>query len=106
MVCVSDQVRVELMQIDYDYLKQLLEAMAAAERPWTDIEELKVRGIDYESDQFLFHMEILCDNGLIRQPDGSSDIGMRLSADRIVSWAAVPLRLTAEGHEFLDGMRN
>ena len=31
------------MQIDYDYLKQLLEAMTAAERPWTDIEELKAR---------------------------------------------------------------
>jgi hypothetical protein len=98
--------RVELMQIDYDYLRQLLEAMAAAERPWTDIHELKERGIHYEADQFLFHMEILCDKGLIRQMDGSSDLGMRLSLDRIPSWGAVPLRLTAEGHDFLDGMRN
>ena len=94
------------MQIDYDYLKQLLEAMAAAESPWTDIEELKARGIDYESGQFLFHMKILCDKGLVRQMDGSSDLGMRLSADRIPSWGAVPLRLTADGHEFLEGMRN
>jgi hypothetical protein len=31
---------------------------------------------------------------------------MRLSADRIPSWGAVPLRLTADGHEFLEGMRN
>lgn len=94
------------MQIDYDYLKQLLEAMAATERPWTDIEELKARGVDYAADQFLFHMEILCDKGLIRQIDGSSDLGMRLSVDRIPSWGAVPLRLTADGHEFLEGMRN
>lgn len=94
------------MQIDYDYLKQLLEAMAAAERPWTDIEELKARGIDYESGQFLFHMKILCDKGLIRQMDGSSDIGVRFSVDHRVAWGAVPLRLTADGHEFLEGMRN
>ena len=94
------------MQIDYDYLKQLLEAMVATEHPWTDIEELKARGVDYGSDQFLFHMKILCDKGFVRQMDGSSDLGMRLSVDRILSWGAVPLRLTADGLEFLEGMRN
>lgn len=47
------------MQIDYDYLKQLPEAMAATEPPWTDIEELKARGVDNAADQFLFHLEIL-----------------------------------------------
>lgn len=94
------------MQIDYDYLKQLLEAFAAAPRPTTDIEELKNRGIEYDSDQFLFHMEILQDKGLIEQPDGDPGIGVSRSADGFVSWAAIPLRMTAAGHEFLDGMRN
>lgn len=94
------------MQIDYDYLKELLEAFAEAPRPTTDIEELKSRGIEYDSDQFLFHMEILQDKGLIEQPDGDPGIGVSRSVDGFVSWGAVPLRMTAAGHEFLDGMRN
>lgn len=94
------------MQIDYDYLKQVLEAFAAAPKPTTDIQELKRRGIDYNTDQFLFHMEILQDKGLIEQPDGSAGIGVQRSIDGFTSWGAVPLRLTAAGHEFLDGMRN
>jgi hypothetical protein len=94
------------MQIDYDYLKEILEAFAAAPKPTTDIEELKRRGIDYKTDQFLFHMEILQDKAFIEQPDNGAGIGVQRSIDGYVSWGAVPLRLTATGHEFLDGMRN
>ena len=94
------------MQIDNDYLKQLLEAFAAASSPTTDIEELKTRGLDYSTAQFLFHMEILQDKGLIAQADGDPYIGVLRSIDGHVSWGAVPLRLTAAGHEFLEGMRN
>lgn len=94
------------MQIDYDYLKQLLEAFAGAPGPTTDIHELQERGIPINDPQFLFHMEILQDKGLIGQPDGSRGIGVVRSVDGFVSWGAIPLRLTADGHEFLDGMRN
>jgi hypothetical protein len=59
------------MQIDYDYLKQVLEAFAAAPRPTTDIEELEANGINCESDAFLFHMGILQDKGLVEQPNVS-----------------------------------
>jgi hypothetical protein len=94
------------MQIDYDCLKQLLEAFAAAPRPTTDIEELKAAGLDYETDQFLFHMEILDDYRLIAQPDGDPGIGVQRSIDGYVVWGVIPLRLTAAGHEFLDGLRS
>jgi len=94
------------MQIDYDYLKNLLEAFAGAPRPTTDIEELKERGLDYETDQFLFHMEILADQDFIRQPDGDSGFGVFRSIDGHTSWSVLPLRLTADGHRFLDGLRD
>jgi hypothetical protein len=94
------------MQIDYDYLKQVLEAFAAAPRPTTDIEELEANGINCESDAFLFHMGILQDKGLVEQPNGERGFGAIRSVDNRISWAAVPLRLTAAGHEFLDGLRN
>ena len=94
------------MQIDYDYVKQLLEAFSAAAHPTTDIDELEARGIAHENDAFLFHMEILRDKGLVERADGERNIGAQRSVDGIISWAAVPLRLTAAGHEFLDGLRN
>lgn len=94
------------MQIDYDYVKHLLEAFSAAPRPTTDIEELKAKGIIYESDDFLFHMEILRDKGLVERADGERNVGAQRSVDGFISWSAVPLRLTAAGHEFLDGLRN
>ena len=95
------------MQIDYDYLKRLMEAFTEAPRPTTDIVELQKLGLDYETDIFVFHMQILQDQGFIVQPDGDTDIGLQygIGADE-PSWGAVPLRLTAAGHEFLDGLRS
>jgi hypothetical protein len=95
------------MQIDYDYLRRLMEAFAEAPRPTTDIEELQKVGFDYETDIFVFHMQILQDQSFIGQPDGDTDIGLRygIGADD-PAWGAVPLRLTAAGHEFLDGLRS
>ena len=95
------------MQIDYDYLRRLMEAFAEAPRPTTDIEELQKVGLDYETDIFVFHMQILQDHNFIAQPDGDRDIGLRFGiGDDDPSWGAVPLRLTAAGHEFLDGLRS
>ncbi len=95
------------MQIDYDYLKGLMEAFVEAPRPTTDIDELEQAGFDCETDVFIFHMQILQDQGFIMQPDGDTDIGLRygIGADK-PSWGAVPLRLTNAGHEFLDGLRS
>ena len=94
------------MQIDYDYLKRLLEGFADAPRPTTDIEELKATGLDYDTDIFAFHMEILEDKGFIGQPDGDPGIGLQRDSDGGCHWGAIPLRLTAAGHEFLDGLRS
>ncbi len=93
------------MKIDQEYLKRLLEAFEAADKPTTDIDELKDRGFDHDDDKFIFHFQLLADQDLIRPEDGNS-LGYVKSADGIVSWATIPLRLTAKGHEFIEALRN
>ena len=93
------------MKIDQDYLKGLLDAFEATETPTTDISELKGRGFNYEEDTFLFHLKILADKNLIEQESGG-DLGYRRLGDGGISWSVVGLRLTAQGHEFIEALNN
>ncbi|MGA2671952.1 MAG: hypothetical protein ABSE99_01880 [Terracidiphilus sp.] len=89
------------MKPDVDYLKKLLQAFRDATKPTTNIEELKMAGLDYKQDpQFEFHLRILVDDQYVENDDGSRDIGFRRSVDGYASWGSVPLRLTSSGHEF------
>ena len=94
------------MKIDHDYLKKLLEACQASEKPTFDIEDLKAAGFDYNDPKFEFHMAILDDQGFIQQDDGDPGFGLTKSLDEFLSWSVLPLRLTASGHDFLDNVQN
>jgi len=94
------------MKIDQDYLKRLLEACQASNKPTFNIEDLKAAGFDYDTPEFEFHMAILDDNGFIRQDDGDPGFGLTKSLDGFLSWSVLPLRLTASGHAFLDAVQN
>ena len=94
------------MKIDHDYLKKLLEAGQASDKPTFDIEGLKVLGFDYNNPQFEFHMALLNDRGFIEQDDGDLGFGLTKSIDGFLSWSVLPLRLTASGHDFLDSVQN
>jgi hypothetical protein len=94
------------MKINHDYLKALLEAFEASPNPTTDIKSLQAAGVNYQDDQFIFHMQILEDRGLVEREDGEPGFGMVRSIDNFVSWGVVPLRLTASGHAFLEALRN
>lgn len=99
-----DQVGLD-MQIDLDYLKRLLEAFAAAPGPLTDIQELGGRGVTYRDPQFVFHMELLDDERLIARDDRAPGFGLMRGGDGTEMWSVHPLRLTADGHELLEGLR-
>lgn len=93
------------MKINQDYLKGLLEAFEAMDKPTTDIVELKSQGFNYDDNCFIFHFQLLADRNLIRPEDGD-DFGYVKSVDGFVSWNVIPLRLTADGHDFIEAMRN
>ena len=94
------------MKIDQDYLKKLLEACQASEKPTFDIEDLKAAGFDYDDKQFEFHMKILDDQRFIEQDDGDPGFGLFKSLDGFPSWSVLPLRLTASGHQFIEALAN
>jgi Hypothetical protein (DUF2513) len=94
------------VKIDQDYLKKLLETCQASEKPTFDIDDLKAAGFDYYDKQFEFHMMILSDQGFIEQDDGDPGFGLTKSLDGYPSWAVLPLRLTASGHQFIEALSN
>lgn len=94
------------MKIDQDYLKRLLQACQASEKPTFDIEDLKAAGFDYNDQQFEFHMKFLNDQHFIEQDDGDPGFGLTKSVDGFLSWSVLPLRLTASGHQFIEALEN
>lgn len=94
------------MKINHDYLKGLLEAFEAAGEPQTNINQLRQAGFDYQTDEFLFHMRLLNDLNLIAMTNGRSGFGYYETSDDGGTWAVTDLRLTANGHDFLEAVRN
>jgi hypothetical protein len=91
---------------DAEYLKNLLSAFRDAPDPTTDITELKEASIDYDEPAFEFHMHLLLDDGYIESDLGPRDFGLSRGVDGYISWSVIPLRLTAAGHEFAEGLEN
>ena len=94
------------MKIDQDYVKRLLEACQASEKPTFDIEDLRAKGLNYDDPKFEFHMKILDDQHFIEQDDGDPGFGLFKSIDGFASWSVLPLRLTASGHQFIEALSN
>ena len=67
---------------------------------------LKEAGLDFDTNEFVFHMSILNDLGVVERDDGEPGFGLFRSADGHTSWAVLPLRLTAQGHQFIQALRN
>jgi hypothetical protein len=94
------------MQIDYDYLKNLLGAFEATEISIMNIIDLESAGFDIDGETLPFHMHILNDQNFIRREDGEYGFGVERGLDGSMAWTCIPLRMTAQGHEFLAGLRN
>ena len=93
------------MKINHEYLKGLLEAFESSEEPIIDIYELEKKGFSYNKDVFIFHIQILVDKNLVQSENGDG-LGFNRNSDWTVRWNVIPLRLTAEGHDFLEAIRN
>lgn len=96
------------MKIDQQYLKDLLITFENSEGPDTMLEELKKSGYNEDSSEFIFHMRLMYDNGLIVRVDGESGFGHQFSSHMMghsYYWIEIPLRLTARGHDFIADLR-
>jgi repressor of nif and glnA expression len=93
------------MKINHEYLKGMLQAFEAAKGPTTDIRELKALGYDYEEKAFIFHLRLLHEQGFVKSVKGHG-LGINIAADGCTMWSVIPLRLTAQGHEFLEALSN
>jgi len=95
------------MQIDIDYLKKLLIAFEDSNRAFTNILELQEKGYDIDSEEFIFHLQILSDKGIIQNElDIDSGIGLSRTGGGNPHWRVVNLRLTASGHDFIESLKN
>lgn len=94
------------MKIDHDYLKKMLEAVEAVPAPIFYVRDFGDAGLDYRDQQFIFHLGILDDLGFVVKADGKTGFGLQRSADGNASWSIIPLRLTAQGHDFIEALKN
>lgn len=93
------------MKINHEYIKKLLLAYQAAEAPTTDLEELERSGIDIRSKEFVFHVTLLLDKGLVIGLGRSGGIGLEwVDDDNMTITYGVHSRLTAKGHEFIEAL--
>ena len=69
------------MKPDQDYLKKLLETCEAAPTPIFNIDELQAAGLNYDTDEFVFHMSILNDLRLVEREDQEPGFGFVRGVD-------------------------
>ena len=91
------------MQIDQDYLREILNTFTQSTRSFIWLEDLTRKGIEID-DKFLFHIQILEDQQFVECLDKRSDIGYEITLGGNFEWKSRPLRLTATGHEFTEAI--
>lgn len=91
------------MRIDQDYLKKLLNTFLDSDTSFVMIDDFKKSGILID-DKFLFHMQILEDQSYIERLDKEKHLGYNIAGSGVFEWISLPLRLTAQGHEFTDAL--
>jgi hypothetical protein len=94
------------MKIDQDYLKSMLQAFQGSARPTFYVSDFRDQGFDFHEDRFVFHIELLNDQEFVVRDDQRAGVGLQNNMDGSNSWSLVPLRLTSQGHEFIETIEN
>ncbi|EIJ35286.1 DUF2513 domain-containing protein [Thiothrix nivea] len=94
------------MKIDHEFLKKILDFFESADKPTITLVDFENNAFLDDEHCFVFHMQILCDRKLVQREDGEAGFGIVDSNRGEYGWIAVPLRLTADGHDFLEALRN
>ena len=101
------------MQIDLDYMADLLDVFLEAETAHISVPEIERAGIKVQGgrgldEKFLFHFQLAAENGLISNQDlemkGLKSLGITIGAGAFFS--STPIRLTQSGHDFAKALQN
>jgi hypothetical protein len=80
-----------------------LKAFQDFDEPFMDVLQLKTYGFDCLEQRFIFHLQIMEDQGLV-QDVGGVGLGYEVQPNGQVLWSPRKLRLTAAGHEFIEAL--
>lgn len=94
------------MKINQEYLKKLLGFFEDSEVPTVSYGDFENSNFLENEHDFVFHMQILCDKNLIKREDGKAGFGLVDGYGGEYGFVGVPLRLTADGHDFIEALRN
>lgn len=94
------------MKVNQEYLKKLLEFFEESETPTVSYDDFEKSNFLEDEHSFVFHMQILCDKNLIQRQDGNAGFGLVDSYGGEYGFISTPLRLTADGHAFIEALRN
>jgi len=86
------------VRIDYEYIKSILDIFLESKKPTVDLNTFRSLH-EANEDNFIFHVEICADKGLITGAFKDRSIGISLGHDGYYC-SVVPWRLTADGHDF------
>lgn len=81
----------------------MLNTFVASPHSFIWVSDLVDQGIEMD-DKFLFHIQILEDQGFVESLDKKSDLGYEILLGGEFKWQSRPLRLTASGHEFVEAL--
>ena len=92
------------MRIDITYIKELLDIILDHDSPDFNINHPKIAPLWHEDgeplNKFVFHMEILEDQDLIESSTKNPGLGFKRFSNGEYGVSVIPLRLTADGHQF------
>ncbi len=104
------------MKPDLDYMAKLMHVFIDSDKAHVTIIDIEKSGIEIESDEgklnecFLFHFQLMNDNGLISDKDSRTKVGLKsLGIHHYIGGATItdtPIRLTQDGHDFANVLSN
>lgn len=90
------------MKQNPEYLRHLLDTLQESPSPWPSIGYLADSGIKPD-EQMVFHLQLLNDGGFVQPMGDDSNFGFLNFGDEVKHTHA-SLRLTAQGHEFIEAL--
>ncbi|ENO1175249.1 TPA: DUF2513 domain-containing protein [Vibrio vulnificus] len=102
------------MQIDLEYMAKICSVFVESDTAMLGLKEIDLAGLEVGSpklnERFLFHVQLMLDNGLISDVNGDysglATIGILLNGDGSYRSQNKKFRLTQKGHDFSNSLTN